>query len=480
MENLVSYLYQTIQLHYQEAIQNGQLGIGQKLPSLRQVCAQFDCALSVAQQAYAELLGQGLVVAHEKSGYFVAAPSQARLPRPEANPLARKPRIPQSQDLVSRVLSLASDPRIVPLHMAIPADSLLPLKSIRRQLQQVLHEEEGWLARYTPAAGSLALRQELSKFLLGHGISAQPEEILITNGCSEALRLAIDSCSGPGDVVAIETPAYFGMISLLELMGRRAIGIPTRADTGLDLDALERILARENIRACLVTPNFQNPLGALMPDEHKHRLGKLAQRHGFVVIEDDIYGDCSATAKRPLSLRALAPDAPVIYCNSFAKTIAPGLRLGFCIPPKGQTAMVLAKQRGTLGGPAALQESFARFLANGSYQRHIQPFRRLIAAQTHAMAQLVRASFPQGTLLSQPQGGFFLWLELPHGISSLDLFEKALRHGIGFVPGPAFSLQGSNYHQSLRISCAQPLDTRITQAVETLGALALAMHEESR
>jgi DNA-binding transcriptional MocR family regulator len=467
----MEFRYQHIARHFQEAIGTGQLAIGQKLPSLRVIQHQFGCALSVAQQAYGELQTQGLVLSVEKSGYFVAAPTASCLPRPEAIPLSHKAAIPHSTDLVSRVLALASNPRIVPLHGAIPAPSLLPLRSLQSHLRQALQEQPHLFGTYTPAQGSWALRHELAQMLLGRGLHVRPEEILVTNGCSEALRLAIEATSIPGDIIAIETPAFFGMISLLELMGRRAIGIPTRADTGVDLEQLQSILARTSISACLVTPNFQNPLGALMPDAHKERLARMALRFGFTIIEDDIYGDSGAGPGVPLPICALAPRAPVIYCSSFAKTLAPGLRIGFCLPGQ-HTAMILSKQRGTLGGPPALQEALAHFLSTGSYTRHLGPFRRAMASQVHAMRQLALDHFPAGTRVSHPLGGYFLWIELPRGISSLDIFEHALTQGIGIIPGPAFSLRGSSYLNSLRLSCAQPVDATIAAAVATLGRLA--------
>lgn len=467
----MEYRYQQIVQHFQKAIATGNLAIGAKLPSLRLVRLQFACALSVVQQAYAELQRTGLIQGVEKSVFFVLATCVGKLPRPETIPLARRPHIPQTNDLISRIMALAAKPRIVPLHGAIPSPMLLPLQSIRSHIRATLADDPGILGRYTPAAGSLALRNEILQLLLARGMHTHPDEIIISNGCSESLRLAIEACSALGDTIAIETPAFFGMISLLELMGRKALGIPTRADTGLDLDALERILVGESIKACMVTPNFQNPLGALMPNENKARLSELAVRHGFMIIEDDIYGECYAHGPPPRPLRALVPEAPVIYCSSFSKTVAPGLRLGFCIPGSRHTKMRLSKQRSTLGGPAFVQEAFARFLSLGGYTRHMAPFRHSMTSQVLTMRHYIQEFFPVGTRVSHPHGGYFLWVELSKGMQSMALFEQALQQGIGIIPGPAFSLRGAHYTNSLRLSCANPVDEHTIQALQNLGEI---------
>lgn len=467
----MSYRYVQIVEHFQQAISNGSLGVGHKLPSLRLVRERFQCALSVAQQAYGELQALGLVRGVEKSGYFVCGMPPRDLPSISRPRLPLKPFPPLTGDLVGRIMELANAPEIVPLHGAIPHDSLLPLQGLRRHMNEVHRLHPRLLAQYTPGAGSSALRQELARMMLAKGVQVRADEILVTNGCSEALRLAVDCCSQPGDAIAIETPAFFGMISMLELMGRKVVGIPVRSDTGIDLDYLSEVLKLQSIRACMVTPNFQNPLGALMPEDHKRRLCRMAQESRFLIIEDDIYGDCCHGIFAPVPLKAFDTGHRVVYCASFAKSLAPGLRLGFCIPGPLQKSMVQAKQRGTLGGPALLQEALASFLASGSYQRHLLQFRRAIAAQCKEMRELVSLFFPEGTRISQPQGGYFLWIQLPKGIQAERLFEESLQHGIGIVPGNAFSLQGSLYQDSIRISCANPVDSRIRSAIQTLGKL---------
>jgi DNA-binding transcriptional MocR family regulator len=239
----------------------------------------------------------------------------------------------------------------------------------------------------------------------------------------------------------------------------------------VDLDYLEQVLQTQKIKACMVTPNFQNPIGSLMPDDQKARLCALAHRHGFYVIEDDIYGDCGHSARAPSPLKAFDQHNRVVYCTSFAKSLAPGLRLGFCIPGPLQQKMVQAKQRSTLGGPALLQETLAQFLSAGGYQRHLLKFRKSIANQVHSYRELILQSFPEGSRVSQPEGGYFLWVQMPPGCSALHVFEQALKQKIGISPGSAFSLRGAKYQDSIRISCATPIDLRIKKSLATLGEL---------
>lgn len=467
----MAYRYMQIVDYFRSAIEQGTLSAGQKLPSIRLLKERFQCAVSVVQQAYTELQVQGLIRAVEKSGYFVCGIHAPDLPKVRNLRLPAKPFSPNTGDLVSRIMNLANQPEIIPLHGAIPHPAILPLATIKRHMLEVMRVNPQIIAQYTPAAGAISLRKELATLMLSKGVHVHPDQILITNGCSEALHLAIEACSSPGDTIAIESPAYFGMVSMLELMGRNVVAIPVKPDTGMDIDYLADILKQQSIKACMVTPNFQNPLGALMPDGNKRKLCDLAKRFDFFILEDDIYGDCYHASRASPPLKTFDIHNKVVYCTSFAKSLAPGLRLGFCIPGVLQAAMEKNKQRSTLGGPAILQESLAHFLASGGYQRHLLRFRKQIAQQVLAARDAVLRAFPAGTKCSQPQGGYFLWIQLPSGCNASTLFEDALKRKIGIIPGHAFGLRGTQYTDSIRLSCASPMDERMLQAIALLGKL---------
>jgi DNA-binding transcriptional MocR family regulator len=187
------------------------------------------------------------------------------------------------------------------------------------------------LALYGPPTGALELRREIVKRMLPLGVSVPVDDVVVTSDCMDAIRIAIASVTAPGDIVAVESPTFFGFLQLLRGSGRKLIEVPIEPGTGIDLDALERTLRRHIVRAVLVTPNSQNPTGATMPDAHKLRLGQMARRHDVTIIEDDVYGDLHHHPRRPPPIAALVHDADVVYCSSLSKTLAAGLRIGWMI-----------------------------------------------------------------------------------------------------------------------------------------------------
>lgn len=304
--------------------------------------------------------------------------------------------------------------------------------------------------------------------MLKKGVYVTSDDIIITNGCTEALYLAVNALSVEGDTIVIESPAYLGVVTLLENLNRRVIEIPTSVEKGIDLDILESVLKESPVKAVITSPVFQNPLGFSMSDCDKISLHNLAEQYDFSIIEDDIYGDCSFSGNSYHSIKSLDQSGRVLYCSSFSKTLAPGLRIGWIIPGKLFQNISKAKQLSGLGGTILIEQTIAEYLHSGSYEFHLKYFRKKIAAQTCGIRSLVEKFFPSGTKISLPEGGYYLWIEMHRNIDSLDLFSWAYKQKIGIVPGPVYSASGK-FKNCIRLSCGSPITDATEEAIEKLG-----------
>jgi DNA-binding transcriptional MocR family regulator len=362
------------------------------------------------------------------------------------------------------------DPTYVPLGSACPDPSLFPTKKLARILASAGRNEPALLGRYSMNWAFDPLSREIARRYLQAGCPLSHEEVVITVGCTEALNLSLRAVTKPGDTVAVETPAYFGFLEAIQSLNLRVLEIPTDPRTGMCLDSLREALANNDVKALLVMPSFENPLGSCMPDDKKEKLYDLLREFDVPAIEDDIYGDLHFGDRRPKPLKSWDTDGRVLLCSSFGKTLAPALRVGWCAPGRYLERVRRLKFTNTLGTPVVLQKTVSDFLRNGGYDHHLRSIRRAYHQQLQLCSQAILRNFPEGTRLSRPEGGFILWVELPHGVDTLVLHQEALRHRINTAPGPLFSVK-DRYRTCLRMSCGIPWSDTIDDAVRTLGDL---------
>jgi DNA-binding transcriptional MocR family regulator len=454
-------------------VEKGTLRPGSRAPSLRRLSKDRRASLSTALKAYQLLEDRGILEARPRSGYYVARRPAGALDTPA---LSEPPGTPTSVSISATVLNLleyASDPRLVPLGCAVPSPELLAAGQLDRFLARAARVKGLDYNVYTAPRGDSALRQEICRRALRWGQGWSPEDIVVTCGCTEALTLALKAAARPGDTIAIESPTYFGLLHMLEALGLKALELPTDAVAGVDLAALAGALDRKSITACLFASSFNNPLGCTMPDMRKLELLRLLMRHGVPLIEDDIYSDIYFAGERPKPFSALDPTADTIYCSSFSKTIAPGYRIGWLATRRHMQAILQQKLASTLAAPALTQAAMADLLSCGGYDSHLRRIRRVFAENIDRMTRAVEQSFPAGTRVSRPAGGFVLWVELPQPADTRVLFREAVKRGICFAPGDVFSASG-RYRHCLRLSCGYGWDRRIEAGLETIGALAIA------
>lgn len=469
------FLHDRVAGFVRDLIRDGTLAPGDRVPSLREIRRRFGVSMATATRAYETLEEAGWIEARPQSGFYVRTPRGIALAGPGRG---EPPGRPERVDVASLVRGLVSDggdsADVVTLSLAHPdsGGDLLPTKALQRSVTRVMRRDPEAAIRYSFMPGSEALRRQIAFRTVDAGCRVHPDEILVTSGCAEAVSIALQCVAGPGGVVAVESPTFFNFLTLIETLGMRALELPTDPRTGIDLDALERSLAAGQADAVLVVPNFSNPLGSCMPDAHKQRLAALAARYEVPVVEDDIYGDVYYTERRPPLVRAFeeAGDGCVLTASSFSKTIAPGYRVGWLLPRGyGDRAMSI-KHAMSVASASLSQLAIADFLDNGGYDRHLKRIRRRYRDQVERMRYAIARHFPEGTRVTDPQGGFLLWVQLPPGTSGVAVYHAALEQGIRVAPGSLFSTAGA-YDSYLRLSCGASWTPAVEEAVQRLGRI---------
>ncbi|MDF3889352.1 PLP-dependent aminotransferase family protein [Cupriavidus basilensis] len=454
-------------------IRSGNLPPGTKMPSIRKTVAQYGVSPSTAFQAYYRLEERGLVRARERSGYYVTGPVGRPLPQPAVRRSHQVSTDVDISKLVFSVLDAARDPQLVQLGSAFPSPELFPWERLGKSLARAGRELDPWYSVNDIPAGHLALRQQIGLRYLGAGAPQPTEEIIVTNGALEALNLCLMAVTQPGDVVAIESPGFYAALQALERLRLRAVEIPVDPREGIDLDALDAALKRHPIKACWFMTQFQNPLGASMSEGRKQQLVALLARHRVPLIEDDVYGELYFGNRCPLPAKAFDQEGLVMHCSSFSKTLAPGFRVGWVAPGRFGEAIQRLRLMTTLSAGVPTQVALAEYLQNGGYDKHLRRLRHLLEMQQGQLIAAIGRHFPESVRVSQPAGGYFLWVEFAKGFDALALHRAALEHGIGIAPGPIFSAR-QGYRNCIRLNYGHLWSDAVEAAVARLGELAKA------
>lgn len=465
------YLYQHLVDRIARMISGGTLRPGERVPSIRKISRQQGISVSTALQAYFLLEDRGLIEARPQSGFYVKPQIQKLPPEPAMTHPARRATQVEVSDLMGRVLEAARDPRIVPLGAACPSVELFPTQKINRIVSSIVRRVGARINTYDFPPGNWELRRQIARCSLDWGCSLSPDEIIITCGCTEALSLCLRTVGRPGDVIAVETPTYFVILEMIERLGMKALEIATHPRDGICLSELENAIENSHVKAMVVMPNFQNPLGAKIPDEKKEKLAILSNRRGVPLIEDDLYGDLFFDGTRPKVVKAFDRKGLVLFCSSFSKTLAPGYRVGWTVPGIYYHQVCRLKQISSAGSGSLPQLMVAEFLQTGGYGHHLRKLRRTYAENLLLMSELISKAFPDGTKMTRPQGGQVLWVELPPSVDSLVLHQKAILKNISIAPGPIFSAK-NGYRNFIRLNFGVVWSDQIERAIITLGQLA--------
>jgi len=470
MSNTASLLYESVAERVAEAIQAGALKAGDRLPSVRRVSAQHRVSIATAVQAYRHLENRRLIEARPKSGYFVSS-RPAALAEPNTSTPPGTPRFVGVNQLVTEVLDSVRQADGVPLGSACPAQELFPAEKLLRLAHAEGRRRPQLMGAYPMSTGYDKLRTTIARRSLDFGCRLSPEEIIVTNGCVEALNLALRAVARPGDTIALESPTYFTLLQIIESLGMKALEIPTHPREGMSIDALDLATQKSGaVKAVIAVPNFQNPLGSLMPEENKARLVHLCDARGIALIEDDVYGDIHFGSSRPPVAKSWDRSGNVLLCSSFSKTVAPGFRVGWIAPGRLYEQVAMLKFISSISTPELPQAAIAAFMDNGGYDHHLRKLRAGFARQVQQTSHAIAEYFPAGTKITRPAGGFVLWVELPAKVDALELFRRARAERIGIAPGPMFTTT-KRYRNCIRVGCGHLWSPKIEMGLMRLGQL---------
>lgn len=466
-------LYETVAERISYLVDQGTLRPGDRVPSIRNLSKQMQVSINTVKEAYGQLEDRQVLEARPQSGYYVRARLLELPAEPVFNPPELKnPAAVNLNDFYQMVMRDHLDPQLLKLGISVPNCELLPVAKLNRMLARESRRFANQAVSYELPPGNLRLRQQIARRLLLSGCTLSPDQIVITSGCVEAVDLSLRTLCRPGDTVAIETPFYFNFLQLIEELGLKALEIPTSSRGGISLEALDYALSHngDQVKACLVISNYNNPVGSSLSTADKRRLVEMLDHYQVPLIEDDIYGDLSFSDDRPKVAKAFDCNDNVLLCSSFSKTLAPGYRVGWVAAGRYQDSLERRKMLAGVATASPPQLAIAEFLANGGYEHHLRSIRRRYAQQVTQMQAAIARYFPVGTRVSRPQGGFNLWIEMAEEIDSRQLYKDAKEQKISIAPGSIFSLEGK-YHNFIRLTAAT-WDADVDSAIATLGSLA--------
>jgi DNA-binding transcriptional MocR family regulator len=471
-------LYRQLATRLADGIEQAGLAEGSRLPSVRTLAIQHGVSLTTALQALRWLETLGRVKARPRSGYYVAKRvkrasetrgNEARRARRWPNPL------PDLDAQARDHLAMVGTPCAVRLDLASGEPALYPVERFSVMMRRLAYQHRSLVGSHVRGTGFEGLRREIARQAIQYACELDPDEVVVTNGCVEALNLALRAVARPGDVVAVESPTYFVLIQMFRALELTPYPIPCHPRTGMDLDALRDALDREPIKAVLTVANANNPLGSVASDASKAALLALLRERDVPLIEDDIFGDLCFGETRPRPVRAFDTGGNVLLCGGFSKSLCPGLRLGWIAAGRFTERVKALKYTTSMGTAELQQAAVAEMLESGGYALHLRRLKSALRAQQRAMREAVLRHFPQGTEVTDPAGGFVLWARLPaidgSPVSTRTLFEHARAEGIGFAPGHLFG-EGGAFDDCLRLNAGYRWTEALKAAIARLGELA--------
>ncbi|MEN3785142.1 PLP-dependent aminotransferase family protein [Aeromonas veronii] len=464
-------LYQQLADRLQSQIDDGIWQPGERIPSIRQSCKTHGLSPMTVLQAYQLLESQGRILARPQSGYYVKAASpQVVQHTPSQTHYSGSVDI---NDLVFEVLQASKSRDLVPLGMSVADPTLFPHPQLGRALASCMRKLDPFSTVADLPPGNEALRRAIAQRYASDGVAVNPQEIIITTGAMEALSLSLQVLTEPGDWVVVESPTFYGALQAIERLKLKAVEIPVIPGVGIDLALLEDALTRIPVKACWLMGNVQHPLGHTMPDSHKARLMALLNSHGVPLVEDDVYAEVYFGRERPKPIRHWDLRGGSLLCSSFSKCLAPGFRVGWVVAGPHAERVQRLQLMSTLSTNVPSQLALAEMLRQGGVDAHFRRLRHTLAQRQQQMRAALQRLLPSEVRISSPDGGYFLWLELPAHFDSRALHAKALGSGFSVAPGALFSSQGQHNH-CLRLNSSHPWSEQLEQALTRLAALIAA------
>lgn len=464
-------LYLQIEEALRRAILSGVFADGDKLPSTRSLAAELSVSRLTVDNAYAELAAKGLLQQRRGSGAYVChlSPPPSH-PHPRLHGEFPLDRFTTVTSRLDGYADIPLPPDTINFAAGIGSPKIFPLDEFRQILHSILcrHAEEAF--SYGDYCGYYPLRDTLSRILSAQGIPTRPEQLLITNGSQHAISLISQSLLAPGDSVLVEEPTYAEALALFRLHKVNIIALPSDQQ-GMNLATLPALLARHQPKLIYCIPNFNNPTGRCMSEERRHQLVQIARTAGVPILEDDYVGDLRYSGKKLPSLRSLAATGEVIYVSTFSKMLLPSMRIGYLVadaPHYIQLARL--KHVDSFTSSNLIQRALDAFVTVGRYDKQLRRACRLYRQHRDAMVDALQQTLPLGCQFEVPDGGLFIWLQLPANVPMTQLMPLAWQAGVTFAKGGGFYPQESQGEFTLRLNFAANSPELISQGIARLSA----------
>jgi DNA-binding transcriptional MocR family regulator len=496
-------VYQQIAEQLRVEIERGDRAPGERLPAIRRLAADLSLHRDTVALAYEHLAESGWVEARVGAGTFVRstvaswaevsgrsgsdaalAPGTGRRPGGQAESsaalgaareidLALAPQVERLISLENTRPQYETGDDVVAMHRLVPDPRFYPIDEFRECVDAAIREEGPELFSYAAPQGDPELRRAMATRFKLFGIRYAPEEHVLCHGASQGISLALRLFTQPGDQVAVEVPTYANVLSALAGLGLSAAPVPMEED-GPDPDALDRMLAKPEVKAFYTIPSFHNPLGTTASLERRRLTLEIAERHGVPIIEDGFEMDLRFRGPEMPPLAALDEAGIVVLLFSFSKSLFPGVRVG-SLSARGRAleGLVALKHATDLSDALPLQAGLARFVESGAYDRHLARIRKILRARHRALDEALATSMPEGTTWTSPDGGYQRWVELPDRIDTRALLPEAARAGVLYSPGTLF-MPDARPTSAMRLTVSGADETEIKRGVAVLAEVASA------
>ena len=487
-------LYVQLRDQIRALVHGGDLRPGERIPASRELALQLGVHRTTVANAYAELESEGLISGHVGRGTFIRSEGVPRKISAVPHPTSVEGGLrweslfadERGEENLSRLMETA--PRgTISFVMARPAAEFFPIEELRKCSNSAWLREGTEILQFGPSDGYPPLKQALVTMLRLEGYEAADENLLITDGCQQALDLVCKAFLRPGDTVLLENPAYPGAFAIFNAARARVLGIPVRTESGagtvpgVDVSAIEAVLMQNRVKMIVLTPDFHNPTGTSLPVAERRRLLEIAARFQVPVIEDHIYARLRARGERVPSLKQLDRSNIVIQVDSFSKIAFPGMRVGWIVAPSNVIERLrLVKQSTDLHTGHLAQAILAEYVRRGLLGRHLERTRKAYSGRLAVLEETLDTHMPSGTKWTRPEGGMCVWLELPPGFDSNELLIHTRERGVVFAPGRYFYFQNPQAN-TLRLGFAGVSERDIARGIATLAdVLRVEMRKRQR
>lgn len=374
-------------------------------------------------------------------------------------------------DAVGAILKAAADPQIISFAGGLPAPELFPVKEMKAAVDKAFDTHGQEVMQYGAAKGVTALRELIQKHVKEkEDVDAELDNVLVTTGSEQVLDLVGKAFVNPGDTVLVEQPTYLCALDVFKTYGANFAGVEMD-EQGMKMDALEEALkAHPNTKLIYTVPNFQNPTGWTMTLDRRKKLAELAAKYDVYVLEDNPYGEIRFAGEHVPAVKSFDKTGHVFYMSTFSKTLAPGFRLGWVVADSEVVnKLTVLKQSADLHTDNLVQYAVAQFFADNDVDAHVKEISNLYGKRKQLMADGIKQYFPAGVKYTDPEGGMFLWVEVPGVDDTVELFKECLKHNVAFVPGDPF-FAGQPQPGAFRLNYSNAQEDQIKAGMKQLGA----------